>query len=200
MSESVGSEAPRLLVGACGAANAVNLHEYLISLRQVTARTTAVLTRSAGELASTRSIRAVSGNPVYTDEDHHGLAVPHMELALWADLLVVVPATANILGKAAHGIADDLLSSIILAHGRPVVFVPSMNPVMWEKAAVRRNVDTLERDGHRILLSDVPRPSLKMATGEWLMCELGPSPEELAKKISAEIESRHHLEQNGGVN
>lgn len=93
----------------------------------------------------------------------------------------MVPATANILGKAAHGIADDLLSSIILAHGSPVVFVPSMNPVMWANAAVRRNVELLQGDGHRFVFSGGTRPSLVTATGEWLTCELGPSPQELPR-------------------
>ncbi|MFF5206605.1 flavoprotein [Streptosporangium sp. NPDC000396] len=182
-------------MGACGAANVVNLHEYLISLGQVADRAAVVLTRSARELASPRSIRAVTGSTVYTDEDHHGLAVPHMELALWADLIVVVPATANILGKTAHGIADDLLSSIILAYAAPVIFVPSMNPAMWMNPAVRRNVELLKEDGHRFLFSDTTRPSLETATGEWIMSELGLNPEELVKKVSTEAESLEFLKQ-----
>ena len=195
MGESVEPGVPRLLVGACGAANMASLHEYLIALRAVAVRSAVVLTRSACTLASPRSIRAITGSVVYTDEDHRGLAVPHMELALWADLLVVLPATANILGKAAHGIADDLLSSIILAHSAPTIFVPSMNPAMWSNRAVRRNVELLEQDGHRFVLSDTARPSRVAATGEWIVSELGPSPLEVAEKIAIEAKSLDRPEQ-----
>lgn len=74
--------------------------------------------------------------------------VPHIQLSRWADLFIIVPATANIVGKAANGIADDLLSTTILASPKPVIFVPVMNPAMWKNNAFQRNIQLLEHDGH----------------------------------------------------
>src|SRR5262249_19614274 len=73
--------------------------------------------------------------------------VPHIELTRWADVMLVLPATANILGKAAHGIADDLVSTCIVAADCPVVFVPAMNEVMWRKPAVQPNVAAPAAEG-----------------------------------------------------
>lgn len=76
--------------------------------------------------------------------------------------MLIVPATANILGKAAHGIADDLLSATILGCPRPIIFAPAMNPVMWEKPAVQRNLETLRQDGHVVLR---PSEGISVTTG-----------------------------------
>lgn len=73
---------------------------------------------------------------------------------VWADVFVIVPATANIIGKAANGIADDFLSSCIIASDKPILFVPSMNEVMYKNPATQRNLKTLERDGHIIIEPD----------------------------------------------
>jgi phosphopantothenoylcysteine synthetase/decarboxylase len=77
--------------------------------------------------------------------------VVHLDLTRWADLMLVMPATANVLGKAAAGIADDVLTTCILAATSPVVFVPSMNDAMWVKPAVQRNVATLRADGYGVI-------------------------------------------------
>jgi phosphopantothenoylcysteine decarboxylase/phosphopantothenate--cysteine ligase len=75
---------------------------------------------------------------------------PHVSLPDWADLFLVLPASANIIGKAAHGIGDDLLSSAVVAATCPVAFVPSMNMQMWNKPAVQRNVRQLTEDGYHV--------------------------------------------------
>ncbi|WP_406470380.1 flavoprotein [Streptomyces sp. NBC_01615] len=87
--------------------------------------------------------------------------------------LRLLPTTADILGKAAHSIADDLLSTAILASPRPVVFAPAMNPAMWDSPAVRRNVAQLAADGHHMLPM---RPITSVTTGEF-DTGLGPTPE-----------------------
>ena len=76
---------------------------------------------------------------------------PHIELAEGADLLCVAPATANLLAKAAHGLADDLLSTLLLAFHGPMILAPAMNSFMWEKPAVKRNVEQLRADGFLIV-------------------------------------------------
>ena len=175
--------AERLLVCASGAIAVANLHEYLIALRGLTARTAVVLTRTARTLCSERAIRAFTGHQVYADDDDGDLTVPHLQLATWADLVVVLPASANVLGKAANGIADDLVSSILLASSRPSIFVPSMNPVMWTNAAVRRNVARLREDGHSFVLGAAPAPALETATGEWVLSDLMPPPASVVEQI-----------------
>jgi len=74
-------------------------------------------------------------------------AHPHIELATAAEVLCVAPATANILAKAAHGIGDDLLSTVLLSFNGPVIMAPAMNVEMWRKPAVQRNVEQLRADG-----------------------------------------------------
>ena len=107
------------------------------------------MTRSAQEFVTPLSVSSLSGDHVYsalfslTDEAEMG----HIELSRQADIVLVVPATANILAKMAHGIADDLVSTILMATDKPVMVVPSMNVRMWEHHATQRNVRQLMRDG-----------------------------------------------------
>ena len=96
--------------------------------------------------AISRPTAAISSRPVRTRVFGPG-AHPHIELAEAAELLCVAPATANILAKAAQGLADDLLSTLLLWFDGPVVMAPAMNSRMWEKPAVQRNVAQLRADG-----------------------------------------------------
>jgi phosphopantothenoylcysteine synthetase/decarboxylase len=75
----------------------------------------------------------------------------HIELARWCEMFVVLPATANVIGQSANGLGSNLLTTTILASPKPVVFYPNVNDVMWSKAAVQRNVDTLRGDGHIVI-------------------------------------------------
>jgi len=111
------------------------------------------MTASAEQFVSPYSLHLFSGFPVLTDTfDRTEYSVPHIEVTRNADLLVVLPATANIMSKVANGIADDLVSTCIVAADRcPIVFVPNMNESMWKNKAVARNVDRLRADGHHII-------------------------------------------------
>lgn len=112
-----------------------------------------VMSQSATHFVTPVAMRALSGSPVLAglfDADAP-LAIGHVEIAEQADVLIVMPATANIIGKVANGIADDAVSASIMAAGCPVVFVPNMNERMWRRAAVQRNVRTLTRDGHHVV-------------------------------------------------
>ena len=110
------------------------------------------MTRMAQRITGTRTVEAVIGRRVVTDwTDLEGPSAPHVQLSNWANLIVVIPATANVLGKVANGIADDVLTSTILAADCPVVLVPVMNAVMWKKPAIRRNVRKLREDGYEVV-------------------------------------------------
>lgn len=107
-----------------------------------------ILTRSAGEFIGAPTFEALSGRPVSDSTFNAGFPLgPHIELARRADLLLVAPATANIIAKAAQGIADDLLSTTLLSFTGPVWFAPAMNAEMWSKPSVQRNVKQLREDG-----------------------------------------------------
>ena len=104
------------------------------------------MTRSATRLVGPKTFEALTGRPVGTRVFGPG-GHPHIELAEKAELLCVAPATANILAKAACGLADDLLSTVLLSFDGPVLMAPAMNCLMWAKPAVQRNVAQLRADG-----------------------------------------------------
>jgi phosphopantothenoylcysteine decarboxylase/phosphopantothenate--cysteine ligase len=112
-----------------------------------------VVSESARQMVTPAALRAVSGSPVLGglfDADAP-FSIGHVQLAADADVLIVMPATANIIGKTANGIADDAVSASIMAAACPVVFVPNMNDVMWQRPAVQRNIRTLVRDGYHVV-------------------------------------------------
>jgi phosphopantothenoylcysteine decarboxylase/phosphopantothenate--cysteine ligase len=169
----------KILVGACGSLNIINLHNYLINFANVYSQINVILTKSALNMVQPVPIQAITGNPIYTDGSTNGLPVPHNNLALWPSLFLILPATANILAKSAHGIADDLLSTVIIAHGPPILFVPSMSQRMWQSPAVRRNVETLQGDGHMVIRRVELRETLEVGNRETVASELMPSVAEL---------------------
>ncbi|MFN2488396.1 MAG: flavoprotein [Actinomycetota bacterium] len=173
-----------LLVGSCGSMAVLSLQTYLVHFSKVAESTRVIMTRAAETFLVAGAIEALSGNPVYRDGWHGGLRVPHLNLPEWADLFLVLPATANILAKAAHGIADDLLSSTILAAEPPVFFVPAMNPDMWQRRPVQRNVRMLEEDGHHVITSPQLQIGFEAATGTWVESDLMPTPGEVLDAVS----------------
>jgi phosphopantothenoylcysteine decarboxylase/phosphopantothenate--cysteine ligase len=110
-----------------------------------------VLTDNASKFVSELNFKAITHNTahsgMFTDSD----PIPHITLADWADLIVVAPATANMMAKAAQGIADDLMSSILLAHTKPVLWVPAMNVHMYAHPATQENIKILLKRGNHIL-------------------------------------------------
>lgn len=110
-----------------------------------------IMTASATELIGSKTFEALSGRPVRTGLWAASDPIPHIEAAKSAELLCVVPATANILAKAASGIADDLVSTTILAFSGPILFAPAMNSAMWGKPATQRNVRRLIDDGAQFI-------------------------------------------------
>ena len=111
------------------------------------------MTRNAQEFITPLTFQTLSGNPVQTDLFSliEGSKIGHVALADMADLVAIAPATANIIGKVANGIADDFLSTMIMATKSPLLFAPSMNVNMWESAAVQQNVARLKKAGYHFI-------------------------------------------------
>ena len=114
------------------------------------------MTRSAMAFITPMTLQALSGNPVHTDlldcDQEH--AMSHISLARWADCIVVAPATANMMAKLSHGLADDLVSTLILAAECPLYLAPAMNRAMWHKAATQENIERLVSRGAQIIGPD----------------------------------------------
>lgn len=112
-----------------------------------------MMSRAAQKFLRPYALKLITGHQVFTDtfQTTAEINVPHIELTRRASLFLVMPATANIIGKAASGICDDLISTSIVACRAPVVFVPSMNGIMWSSNVVQQNVGRLKALGHHVL-------------------------------------------------
>ena len=146
--------ARKIILCATGAYIVYSLPRIILHLlRHVADDVQVVLSRRATKMVSLESVKVTSRNHVFVeiDESGDGVHVPHVELALDADFILVYPATINILGKVASGIADELISTLILAAEIPVIFVPVSSPAMNDHPAVQRNVERLKSDGYIVL-------------------------------------------------
>jgi phosphopantothenoylcysteine decarboxylase/phosphopantothenate--cysteine ligase len=142
----------RILVGVTGSIAIYKACDLVFALRKEDARPTVVMTECATRLVTPETFRALSGEPVHTrmfGGEHD--AMPHIALAEAADLVIVAPATANFLAKLAAGIADDLLSTLMLTVACPVLVAPAMNVQMWAHPAVARNAEIVKRDGAHLV-------------------------------------------------
>lgn len=140
-------------MGVSGGIAAYKSAELVRLLRKQGADVRVVMTESAQAFISPLTFQALSGNPVHsaildTDAEH---AMGHISLARWADVLLIAPATANILAKFSHGLADDLLSTLYLAATCPVYVAPAMNQAMWNKAVTQENIAKLQAHGVRLI-------------------------------------------------
>lgn len=127
--------------------------ELIRELKTAGHRTTCVMTRSAKHFVTPLSVAALSGSPVYHDmfslKDETEMG--HIRLSREADVVLVAPATADILARIAHGMADDLATTIVLATNKPVLVAPAMNVQMWNHPATMRNIEQLRMDGVRMI-------------------------------------------------
>ncbi|HKR64341.1 MAG TPA: bifunctional phosphopantothenoylcysteine decarboxylase/phosphopantothenate--cysteine ligase CoaBC, partial [Thermoanaerobaculia bacterium] len=142
-----------IVLGISGGIAAYKAPELVRRLRDVGADVRVVLTPNAARFVSPLSLAAVSEHGVISDQwgDASSGGVDHIELARWAELLLIAPATANILAKLAHGIADDALTTYALAHRAAVLVAPAMNTYMLAHPTVQENIDTLRRRGVEII-------------------------------------------------
>jgi phosphopantothenoylcysteine synthetase/decarboxylase len=143
-----------ILLGVTGGIAAYKAVDLASKLTAAGAHVRTVMTQSACQLVMPKSFEAVTAAPVYTSlwSDPQGHSSSHISLADWARIVVVAPASADILGKAANGICDDLLSTTLcVCWATPTLYAPAMNTRMWENPAVRRNVETLRKQGVRFV-------------------------------------------------
>ena len=142
-----------IILGICGGIAAYKCAELLRLLKKAGAAVRVMMTANARHFVGPLTFEALSGEKVCTDlfDPQADAAMRHIDWAEQADAVIVAPATANILGKLAHGIADDALSTFLLAVTAPVVLCPSMNTNMYASEAVQRNLDILSKDGFRIV-------------------------------------------------
>lgn len=152
-----------LIIG--GGVAAYKSLELIRELARRGVKTHAILTRAGGEFITPLSVASLAGERCYSDlfDLTDEATMGHIELSRSADLVVVAPATADLMAKAANGLANDLASTALLATDKPVIMAPAMNVRMWEHAATRRNLRTLKDDGVVIVGPDEG----DMACGEY---------------------------------
>jgi phosphopantothenoylcysteine decarboxylase/phosphopantothenate--cysteine ligase len=158
-------------------------------LTQAGAEVDVVMTRAAREFVGAITFEAVTGRQVYTEIFGPGHALDHIRLAREANVIVVAPATADFVGRAAHGLADDLLTACLLAAQSKILLVPAMNDRMWSHAQTRRNVAQARSLGYQVLEpADGP-----LAIGEGSGPGRMPEPEEIMNQIGRLLEGSSSL-------
>ena len=163
----------RILLIIGGGIAAYKSLDLIRRLRERGARVRCVMTAAAQEFVTPLAAGALSADHVFTDlfdrKDEHD--VGHIRLSREADLIVVAPATADLMAKAANGLANDLASAVLLASNKLVLFAPAMNPLMWKHPATRRNVATLLKDGARFVGPERGEMAESGEAGEGRMAE-----------------------------
>ena len=146
----------RILLGVTGGIAAYKSAELIRRLRDLGVEIQVVMTTAAQEFITPLTLQALSGNPVHTDllDPKAEAGMGHIQLARWADLILVAPATADFLARLTQGIANDLLSSICLATRAPLAVAPAMNQGMWHNQATQDNLQVLKDRGFFILGPD----------------------------------------------
>jgi phosphopantothenoylcysteine decarboxylase / phosphopantothenate---cysteine ligase len=179
----------KILLGVGGGIAAYKAAELARLLMQQEHAVQVIMTRAAEEFVRPLTFAALTGRKALTDLFAIESAIEHISVAQDHELLVIAPATADLMAKLAHGLADDFLTTLYLAFTGPVVIAPAMNVNMWQHAATQANVETLRRRGHRMV---------EPASG-YLACGMtGPGrlaePEEIAEAIASETRKRRDLE------
>jgi len=123
-------------------------------LKKLGAKVRTILTKSALEFVGEINFRAITGEPTYTDQFDLAEPIAHITLSDWADIMVIAPATANIIGKLANGIGDDLATSTMLAFHKPILVIPAMNVNMYHNQAVQNNIEVIKQRGIKFLVPE----------------------------------------------
>ena len=144
-----------IIVGVTGGIAAYKAAELVRLLGKQGHAVRCIMTGAAQQFITPLTLQTLSGNPVYTDlfslSEEPEWQVEHIGLARWADCVLIVPASADFIGKVAHGLADDLLSTCVMATAAPVYFAPAMNDQMYANPLVQRNIQLLREAGYRFV-------------------------------------------------
>ncbi|MFA5393724.1 MAG: flavoprotein [Candidatus Ratteibacteria bacterium] len=143
----------KILLGVTGSIAAFKAATLTSALVKKGGRVKVVMTKEAACFVTPLTFRTLSGNPVYQEmfDSPEKPDIEHVSLAEWPDIILICPATANIISKVAAGLADDLLSAIILTTRKSVVFVPAMNSGMWQNKILQKKVTELKTAGYRFI-------------------------------------------------
>jgi phosphopantothenoylcysteine decarboxylase/phosphopantothenate--cysteine ligase len=179
----------RVILGVGGGIAAYKSAELARLLMQSGHDVQAIMTRAAEEFVRPLTFAALTGRKVLTDLFAIESAIEHISVAQENDVLAIAPATADLIAKMAHGLADDFLTTLYLAFAGPVVIAPAMNVNMWQHAATQANLETLRRRGHRIVEPDSGYLACGM-TGPGRLAD----PEAIAAAIESELPRRHDLD------
>ena len=155
----------KILIVICGGISAYKSLEFIRALRKNQAEIKTIITKSAKEFVTPLSITSLSQGKVYEDlfNPENEAEMDHISLSRWADLIVVVPATANTLSKLSNGTCDDLASTVILASNKKIFLVPAMNVRMWEHPSNQKNLNNLKEYGYKVIGPEIG----DMACGEY---------------------------------
>jgi phosphopantothenoylcysteine decarboxylase / phosphopantothenate---cysteine ligase len=187
----------RVTVGVSGGIAAYKAAELVRELQRQSAEVHVVMTAAAQKFVQPLTFSALTGHRVFTslwdepileDSAAEQNGIDHIAEAQWTDALVVAPATANILAKFAHGIADDFLSTLYLATTAPVLVAPAMNVNMWDHPATQANLELLRQRGVRVIEPGTGDLACGMV-GAGRMAE----PEAIAAAVLAALNRRHDL-------
>lgn len=180
-----------ILIGVTGGIAVYKVLDVASKLRKLGYDMNTIMTKNACEFVNPLSFETITNNYVVTDtfERPHKWEVEHIALAKKADLMLIAPATANIIGKVAHGIADDMLSTTIMAARCPVVFAPAMNTAMYENSIVQENIAYLKSKGYLFIEPE----------SGWLACgDMGsgklPTPDTIVSYVTKQLEGEKDLE------
>lgn len=182
-------EGRRILLGITGGIASYKSVMVARLLTQAGAEVDVVMTRASQEFVGAITFEAVTGRRVFTEIFGPGNALDHIRLAREASIFVVAPATADFLARAAHGMADDLLTASLLANTSPVLLVPAMNDRMWANAQTKQNVRQLRKLGHTVLDPDEGPLAVNEGSGPGRM----PEPEAIVAEIGRTLESGARL-------
>lgn len=182
-------EGRRILLGITGGIASYKSVMVARLLTQAGAEVDVIMTRAAQEFVGAITFEAVTGRRVFTEIFGPGNALDHIKLAKEASIFVVAPATADFLARAAHGMADDLLTAALLANTSPVLLVPAMNDRMWANAQTKQNVRQLRKLGYTVLDPDEGPLAVGEGSGPGRM----PEPEAIVSEISRFLEQKGAL-------
>ncbi|MDY7223056.1 bifunctional phosphopantothenoylcysteine decarboxylase/phosphopantothenate--cysteine ligase CoaBC [Halalkalibacterium halodurans] len=170
----------RVVLGVSGGIAAFKSAAFASKLVQAGAEVKIVMTEGAKKFVTPLTFQALTRHPVYDDtfSEPDPSEIAHIQLADWADVIIIAPATANLIGKLANGVADDMLSTMLLATKAPIYLAPAMNVNMYEHPAVQRNMQQLAKDGYRLL-----EPGAGYLACGWIGKGRMPEPEDLLKTI-----------------
>src|SRR3989344_1211306 len=186
-----------IIIGVTSGIACYKIIELIKALKKLNHNVNAIMTKNSLNLIEPKEFEKASGNKVavglfrkgwgYEDYLKHNKDIKHISLAEKADIVVVAPATANIIGKVANGIADDLLSTTIMATKAPVLFCPAMNCNMWNNPIVKENARKLKKLGYIVLEPETGR--LACGYGEGRL----PSNDKIKSEIFNVLENKNRL-------